>query len=57
MATIKSISTLIIDGDWIESKDQSPEASDSSKQAILVLANILIKLTGRNTFLKKHWIA
>ena len=24
MATIKSISTLIIDGDWIESKDQSP---------------------------------
>ena len=25
MATIKSVSTLIVDGDWIESKDQSPE--------------------------------
>ena len=25
MATIKSVSALIVDGDWIESKDQSPE--------------------------------
>lgn len=25
MTTIKSVSTLVIDGDWIESKDQSPE--------------------------------
>ena len=25
MATIKSISTLIVDGDWIESKDQASE--------------------------------
>ena len=25
MATIKSVSILIVDGDWVESKDQSPE--------------------------------